>query len=67
MGAYEFGIGDFTCDREVDLDDYAAWTDCMTGPDGGPNDDGCEAFDFDADDDVDLQDFAGMQGVLGGS
>ena len=67
MGAYEFGIGDFTCNREVDLNDYASWMDCMTGPDGGPHADGCEAFDFDADSDVDLQDFAGMQGLLGGS
>lgn len=65
MGAYEFGIGDFTCDRAVDLDDYTTWPDCMTGPDGGPYGRKCEAFDFDADGDVDLRDFSGMQGVLG--
>ena len=65
MGAFEFGIGDFECDRDVDLDDYAAWLDCMTGPDGGSSDDGCEAFDFDANGDVDVRDFAGMQVVLG--
>ena len=67
MGAYEFGIGDFSCDREVGLDDYVAWLDCMTGPEGGPYERKCEAFDFDADGDVDVQDFAGMQGVLGRS
>ena len=33
-------------------------------PDGGPLADGCEAFDFDADQDVDLTDFGEFQAAL---
>ncbi len=51
----------------MDLGDFASWDDCMTGPDDGPYDPGCEAFDFEFDDDVDLQDFAGFQGAFTGS
>jgi hypothetical protein len=58
MGAYEFGIGDYDCNDAVDLLDFSAWASCMTGPDGGPYGDGCEAFDFDGDTDVDVTDFA---------
>ncbi len=61
MGAYEFGIGDYDCDQTVDLTDFAAWEACMTGPDNGPYDSGCEAFDFEFDGDVDLHDFALFQ------
>ena len=61
MGAYEFGIGDFTCDQTVDLTDFANWESCMTGPDAGPYPAGCEAFDFEFDGDVDLKDFRGFQ------
>jgi hypothetical protein len=32
IGAYEFGIGDYDCDRTVDLTDFANWPSCMTGP-----------------------------------
>jgi hypothetical protein len=66
IGAYEFGIGDYDCDTFVDLLDFAAWNACMTGPDNGPFDAGCEAFDFDASatGDVDLKDFAGFQRTL---
>ena len=60
MGAYEYGMGDIDCDRNVDLTDFAEWTPCLTGPDGGPIDSGCIPFDFDNDDDVDLSDFAGF-------
>ena len=66
MGAYESGAGDYTCDQVVDLDDFAEWDACMTGPDGGPYDDGCEAFDFDYDGDVDLADFAAFQEAFTG-
>ena len=65
MGAFEFGIGDFNCDRTVDLTDFADWSACMTGPGNGRTDSGCEAFDFEADADVDLKDFAGVQTVFG--
>ena len=52
--------GDYDGDGDVDLDDYANFPGCMTGPGGDilPN---CDPFDFDADVDVDLQDFAGFQ------
>ncbi len=64
MGSYEFGIGDFNCDRLVSLDDFASWDPCMTGPEGSPYNPGCEHFDFEFDADVDLPDFAGFQAVL---
>ena len=57
------GPGDFDCDGDVDLVDFAAWPDCMTGPDAGPVPTGCEAVDFDMDDDVDLPDFAAFQAL----
>lgn len=66
LGAYEFGIGDFNCDRTVDLLDFSQWDACMTGPDGGPYGPGCEAFDFEADGDADFADFAGFGRVLTG-
>jgi len=64
MGAYEFGIGDYDCDQTVDLTDFASWSACMTGPQGGPYDVGCEAFDFNADGDVDFGDFSVMQCLI---
>ncbi len=66
MGAYEFGIGDYTCDGRVGISDFEWWSDCSTGPDGGLFADGCEAFDLDADADVDLIDFGGFQRVYMG-
>ncbi len=68
IGAYEFGIGDYDCNRVLDLLDLMAWDACMTGPDVGPFDPGCEAFDFDASviGDIDLKDFAGFQRALPG-
>jgi hypothetical protein len=53
--------GDYDGDGDVDLDDYAWWDGCMTGPEAGPYAPGCEAFDFDVDTDVDLADFGGFQ------
>jgi hypothetical protein len=67
MGPYEFGIGDYDCNRLVNLVDFAHWADCMTGPGLGPYGPGCEAFDFVFDGDVDLGDFGGFQQVLNGS
>ena len=64
MGIYEFGIGDLDCDRVVDLTDFAQWAACMTGPDNGPYLESCEAFDFNADNDVDVHDFSGFQLTL---
>ena len=66
IGAYEFGIGDFNCDQVVDLLDYSMWDDCRTHPRTSALRPGCEAFDFNADSDVDLSDFAYLQRVLVG-
>ena len=54
------GAGDYDTDSDVDLDDFADFPACLTGPGGGVLPD-CDTFDFDADSDVDLQDFAGFQ------
>ncbi len=51
--------GDSDGDGDVDLFDYAAYPDCVSGP-GVPSAPGCEIFDFDADGDVDLPDFGGL-------
>lgn len=48
--------GDADADGDVDLFDFAAWLDCVTGPQGGPVGMACEVFDFDADLDVDNAD-----------
>ena len=53
--------GDYNHDGEVDLNDFAYFDGCMTGPENGPAPAECEAFYFDADDDVDLADFAAFQ------
>lgn len=62
MGAYEFGMGDYTCDRIVDLDDFAAFgDDCLIGPDTAQPDEACAVFDAEFDGDIDLFDFAVFQ------
>ncbi|MFH1108822.1 MAG: right-handed parallel beta-helix repeat-containing protein [Planctomycetota bacterium] len=66
IGAYEFGIGDYNCDQNVDLSDFANWSACMTGPHSGPYGTGCESFDFNADHSIDLLDFAALQPILSG-
>jgi len=60
-GAYERGAGDFNCDEHVDLGDYRFWTGCLTGPDANADSASCQAFDYDADGDVDLADHAAFQ------
>jgi hypothetical protein len=47
--------GDADQDQDVDLDDFAIFTACMTGP-GGTATPACMVFDFDLDADVDLLD-----------
>ncbi len=64
IGAYEFGIGDFNCDRQIDMSDFSVWPACMTNPRPSFIRPGCEAFDFNADSDVDLSDFAANQRSL---
>ena len=58
--------GDYNHDGEVDLNDFAYFDGCMTGPENGPAPAECEAFYFDADDDVDLADFAAFQMAIAG-
>ena len=52
-------------DGDVDLDDYAEFSSCLTGP-GGAAAAGCEVFDADCDGDVDLTDFASLQAAFNG-
>lgn len=66
IGAYEFGIGDFNCNQLIDMNDFAIWPACMTNPRPSAIRPGCEAFDFDADGDIDLADFYGLQRVFAG-
>ena len=60
-------LGDWECDGDIDLVDFAHMPTCMTGPLGGVLGPGCETFDLDGDIDVDLEDFAGFQGAFTGS
>ncbi len=64
MGAYEFGIGSYDCDGQLDLIDWGYLQACFTGTDAGAYADGCEVFDFEYDLDVDLIDFAGFQDAI---
>lgn len=41
--------------------DFGFWSQCITGPGGGPYTAGCEAFDTEPDGDVDLRDTADFQ------
>jgi hypothetical protein len=61
LGAYEFGIGDVDCDRVVDVADFVAGVECVTGPGGASERSGCRALDYAYDGDVDLADMAGFQ------
>ncbi len=58
--------GDANSDGVVDQTDYILFAGCMTGPDNGPVGTGCDVFDFDLDDDVDLEDFAVFQEAFTG-
>jgi hypothetical protein len=53
--------GDCDGDGDVDLADYGAFPDCLSGPGGGLPAPECACFDFDAGGDIDLRDFAGFQ------
>jgi hypothetical protein len=58
--------GEFDFDGDIDLDDYAAFEACMTGP--GPVDGLCQCrfLDIDHDRDIDLEDFARLQSAFSG-
>lgn len=55
---------DFDCD--VDMFEYAAFLECVSGVGGGVSP-GCQTFDFDGDGDVDLADFGAFQSAFTGS
>ncbi|MBI4718222.1 MAG: right-handed parallel beta-helix repeat-containing protein [Planctomycetes bacterium] len=65
QGAYEFGIGDYSGDRAVTPADFTAWSSCSTPPQGVTPTGTCTHLDFNADSDVDLEDFAGFARVFG--
>lgn len=62
--------GDYDCDGDVDLDDFAGFLDCLSGPIEGagfvsPTAVCLDAFDVPvADGDVDLPDFTAFQGAF---
>ncbi len=56
-----FVDGDWNEDGFIDLADYVEFMMCDGGPSEGTGDPECEAFDFDADGDVDLRDFGELQ------
>ena len=62
--------GDYDDDGDIDLDDFASFPPCLSGPgeapDFTPPSEKClEVFDLDDDADVDLTDFAGFQFIMG--
>jgi hypothetical protein len=58
--------GDADGDGDVDLLDFDIYLDCETGSEANDLPDGCEAFDFDQDQDIDREDFAVFQRVFQG-
>lgn len=60
-----FATPDIDGDGDVDLDDYAEFAPCQTGPDG-PLSESCGWRDLDGDSDVDLKDFSNFQNSFTG-
>ena len=62
------GAGDADRDGDVDLDDFAIFQFCFTGPlqTGDPLPVECRFLDADKDNDLDLEDFAVFQGAFTG-
>jgi hypothetical protein len=60
MGPYEFIAGDYDRDGDVDLDDFAAFQACFSGPAVAYTGD-CAKADLDTDSDVDQDDFGVFQ------
>ena len=59
--------GDLDGDGNTDLDDYALFEECLTGPGDTQELEGaCRLADYDGDSDVDLADYAGLQVQLPG-
>ncbi len=59
--------GDSEFDEDIDLVDYGAFADCMTGPGRVDRLCDCRFLDIDHDGDVDLADFARFQNAFTGS
>lgn len=64
--------GDFDLDRDIDLIDILAFTECLSGPDGPVDSDASvdashclSVFDTDLDEDLDLLDSAALQNRFG--
>ena len=57
-------VGDCNQDGGIDLSDYTCFSDCLTGPVATPSPE-CLGFDFDADNDIDVHDFAYFQRIFG--
>jgi hypothetical protein len=58
--------GDFDGDCTLGLGDVPSFGSCLTGPDGGPMEAGCEPGDVDGDGDSDLRDVAAFQAMFTG-
>ncbi|HNQ22519.1 MAG TPA: hypothetical protein PKK06_05435 [Phycisphaerae bacterium] len=58
--------GDCDGDQDVDLADFADFSDCLGGPGQGLGAD-CDCYDLDDDGDVDLRDFAEFQTAFTGA
>ncbi|MDX1440717.1 MAG: hypothetical protein R3284_12530, partial [Rubricoccaceae bacterium] len=59
-------LGDADSDGDRDARDVAGIQRCFTGHSGGPLDAFCSLFDFDGDDDVDLEDYSPLAGATTG-
>jgi hypothetical protein len=61
MGPYEFGMGDYDCDRDVDLEDVAAFQRCFASVVQTEGTSACGVFDFAPPDrDIDLDDYLAL-------
>ena len=58
--------GDYDVDGDVDWRDFGRVVPAVTGPDNGPPPAGGDVFDFDLDDDLDLEDLAVFQASFSG-
>ncbi len=57
--------GDAENDGDIDLQDFAIFSGCLSGPDESAPPGFCRVMDFDQDTDVDLADWASFQTVFG--
>ena len=67
MGCVTADPGDCDADGDIDVDDYATFQGCITGPTAGGVVPGCECANLDGDVDIDLEDLVAFQNVFSGS